>query len=563
MTTPQQLLERAHQLVPGIRARARETEQLRSLPTQTVAELGEAGILRALQPRAFGGDELSMRALVELSAEVARGCGSSGWCTAIFAVQQERAAAQRAEDRFGAEVDSLERSLNAAISKRISEFNVGLDFVSSSPSVDADQFQAFLSQRSNNRSAPVEGDPGFAISEFVVDLDELEARERSAGRDDFSVFAPLPTNAPERVIITHLERDIPVMGRSFVGFDVTGFQGMLQPAGILDTTGEVFAQVTTISELFGAFRLSGTTTPDVGEYEEGVIYLIARYETLDGSVDGYITRLESITDIIEEVQPVIEPGFRLTANLGPDAPIAVIDNQSDRDTYLGTTLQVSGTSRDEIVDLAPLELALFASEEIRESSRGYSNARLWLIGIGGALLLALFAIMRAHQARRLADAGVELEIAQTMASTDPLTGLLNRQGLVDVTELPDPRPGVLLFIDLDNFKSVNDQDGHAAGDRVLRRVGAALRQLVRNDDAVCRLGGDEFLLFLPCPIEQERIVELEAEIIDAIRSIDNRISASIGAATRTFEHMVPIENLLRKSDAAMYQDKRSKKAAGR
>jgi len=86
MTTAQQLLERARELVPGIRERACDAERLRSLPPETVAELGEAGILRALQPRAFGGDELSMRALVELSAEVARGCGSSGWCTAIFAV---------------------------------------------------------------------------------------------------------------------------------------------------------------------------------------------------------------------------------------------------------------------------------------------------------------------------------------------------------------------------------------------------------------------------------------------------------------------------------------------
>lgn len=483
--------------------------------------------------------------------------------TAIFAVQQERAATQRAQDRFNAHVDTLERSFNAAISKRITEFNVGLDFVSSSPSIDAEQFQTFLTQRSDTRSAPVEGDPGFAISEFVADVDDLEARERAAGRDDFSVFAPLPTNAAERIIITHLERDVPVMGRSFVGFDVTGFQGILQPDGILDTTAEVFAQVTTISELFGAFRVTGTTTPDEAEYEEGVIYLIARYETLDGSIDGYITRLESITDIIDEVQTEIEPGFRLVADLDQGAPIAVIDNQSDRDTYLRSPLRVSGTSRNETVDLEPLGLELFASEDIRDGSRGYSNTRLWLIGISGALALALFAMMRAHQARRLADAGVELQIAQTMASTDLLTGLLNRQGLVEITELPTPRPGVLLFIDLDNFKSVNDEDGHAAGDRVLRRIGAALRQLVRTEDAVCRLGGDEFLVFLPSPVDDERIDALESLIISAVHSIDDRISASIGSATRTFDHMVPIENLLRKSDAAMYEDKRSKKSISR
>ncbi len=483
--------------------------------------------------------------------------------TSIFAVQQQRAATQRAEDRFESQVETIERSLSAAISKRINEFNVGLDFVSSSSTIDSEQFQAFLRQRSGNRSAPVEGDPGFAISEFVADLDALEAREQAAGRTEFSVFAPLPSVAPERVIITHLERDIPVMGRSFIGFDVTGFQGILQPDGILETTSEVFAQVTTISELFGAFRLTGTTTPDEDTYDEGVIYLIARYETLDGSISGYITRLESIADIIEDVRAQIGDGFRLSANLGQDAPIAVIDKRSDTGDYLISRLAVVGTSRDEIIDLAPLQLELAASTELVDRGRGFANARLWTIGIGSALALAGFAIMRAHQARRLADAGVELEIAQTMASTDPLTGLLNRQGLVDVTENPVPQPGVLLFIDLDNFKLVNDEDGHAAGDRVLRRIGSALRQLVRNNDAVCRLGGDEFLVFLPSPVDDERIAELESLILSAVRSIDERISASIGSATRTSEHMLPIENLLRKSDAAMYADKRSKKTPAR
>ncbi len=483
--------------------------------------------------------------------------------TAIFAVQQQRAATQRAEDYFEAQVDTLERSMSAAISQRITEFNVGLDFVSSSDAIDSDQFQAFLRQRSGDRSTPIDGDPGFTVSEFTTDMDALEARERAAGRDDFSIFAPLPSANPNRLIITHLEQDTPLLGRSFLGFDVTGFQGMLQPDGILDTTSQVFAQVTTVSDLFGAFRLSGTATPDNAGNEDGVIYLIARYEAADGSVDGYVTRLESIASIINEVRPQISEGFSLSARLGPDLPIAFVENRSTQTRYLSSRLQVTGTSRDELIDLAPLELDLVASSEIVETGRGYTNLRLWIIGVGSSLALALFAMTRARQARRLADAGVELELAQTMASTDPLTGLLNRQGLVDVTELPAPKPGVLLFIDLDNFKTVNDEDGHAAGDRVLRRIGAALRSVVRAHDAVCRLGGDEFLVFLPCPIDRERIDELESQIIASVRAIDSRISASIGSAVRSPEHMLPIETLLRKSDAAMYADKRSKKTADR
>lgn len=122
---------------------------------------------------------------------------------------------------------------------------------------------------------------------------------------------------------------------------------------------------------------------------------------------------------------------------------------------------------------------------------------------------------------------------------------------------------MLLFIDVDNFKTVNDEDGHAEGDRVLRRIGESLRNLVRVDDAICRLGGDEFLVFLPAPVESHRVDNLEASIIDSVRAIDDRISCSIGHARRTPDNMLDIEMLLKLSDLAMYENKRNKAAARR
>jgi len=85
---------------------------------------------------------------------------------------------------------------------------------------------------------------------------------------------------------------------------------------------------------------------------------------------------------------------------------------------------------------------------------------------------------------------------------DPLTGLLNRAGLDLVTSTPDadrrlPAPRAIVVMDLDGFKSVNDENGHAEGDRVLCEVGATILRVCRADDIAVRLGGDEFILLLP------------------------------------------------------------------
>lgn len=79
-------------------------------------------------------------------------------------------------------------------------------------------------------------------------------------------------------------------------------------------------------------------------------------------------------------------------------------------------------------------------------------------------------------------------------TTDPLTGLSNRLALERA--FTDARPIGLLYVDVDHFKSINDRDGHAAGDDVLLRLGDVLRKCARAGDVVARLGGDEFVILL-------------------------------------------------------------------
>src|SRR5207253_6840046 len=88
-----------------------------------------------------------------------------------------------------------------------------------------------------------------------------------------------------------------------------------------------------------------------------------------------------------------------------------------------------------------------------------------------------------------------------LAFYDPLTKLPNRQLLLDrlqraVSEAQQPREGALMFIDLDNFKVLNDTLGHQKGDQLLQQVAERLRSCVARGDTVARLGGDEFVILL-------------------------------------------------------------------
>ncbi|PWE40624.1 GGDEF domain-containing protein [Pseudomonas prosekii] len=153
------------------------------------------------------------------------------------------------------------------------------------------------------------------------------------------------------------------------------------------------------------------------------------------------------------------------------------------------------------------------------------------------------------------------------AVTDPLTGLLNRRGFhqtVDNLLLRGERSDgawVLLYLDLDGFKRVNDSLGHDAGDRVLRWVSEQLKACLRPFDILARMGGDEFtaLLDLEFPEQAAKIAEKLIErvsICQQIEGLDIALGASIGIATYP-DCGSNLDGLLRASDIAMYEAKRA------
>jgi len=168
----------------------------------------------------------------------------------------------------------------------------------------------------------------------------------------------------------------------------------------------------------------------------------------------------------------------------------------------------------------------------------------------------------ANHAMEALAVATQLEETRFLADHDPLTRLLNRRALLlelgAAAEECEQRPLALVFLDVDNFKEINDQHGHAAGDRVLVLFAALLAELVRSTDHAFRVGGDEFALLL-CGATEAEAREVVARIIDAVEAnIDplvRTLNASFGVATsRTREEP---QELLRIADEAMYQAKRS------
>jgi diguanylate cyclase (GGDEF)-like protein/PAS domain S-box-containing protein len=165
---------------------------------------------------------------------------------------------------------------------------------------------------------------------------------------------------------------------------------------------------------------------------------------------------------------------------------------------------------------------------------------------------------------KLEESSTRLE---QLVKTDPLTGLLNRRGLesVLIRELSLARRNgdevVGIVIDLDNFKGINDTHGHAAGDLVLKTVSNILQDAVRTSDWVGRVGGDEFIVFLPSTsLEQgAQIAErIRSSVADSLIQKNGQLikaTTSLGVATLPYE-VETLEQVLELTKSGLKSSKR-------
>ena len=158
------------------------------------------------------------------------------------------------------------------------------------------------------------------------------------------------------------------------------------------------------------------------------------------------------------------------------------------------------------------------------------------------------------------------EELRDLAYHDELTGLPNRSLLYDRLGLAITQSHrqashlALLFLDLDDFKAVNDTFGHGSGDRLLVELAARVRSSVRAGDTVARFGGDEFIVLLDSVTGPEDAAGVAAKVLEAVRApvrIEGHevaIAASVGVSVYPRDGTSPDE-LVRSADAAMYRDK--------
>ncbi|WLD57254.1 biofilm regulation diguanylate cyclase SiaD [Salinispirillum sp. LH 10-3-1] len=153
---------------------------------------------------------------------------------------------------------------------------------------------------------------------------------------------------------------------------------------------------------------------------------------------------------------------------------------------------------------------------------------------------------------------------------DPLTGLPNRRYMIErlreqvAREEREEEGFTLLMLDIDHFKTINDQYGHDAGDRVLIAVAAAIQQCLRDYDACARWGGEEFLVFLQ-HMSLDEAQSVAIRVLDAVRNID--VGQTIGGTTKALssltlsagvaEHQAQehYEDTIKRADQALYDAK--------
>jgi diguanylate cyclase (GGDEF)-like protein len=160
-----------------------------------------------------------------------------------------------------------------------------------------------------------------------------------------------------------------------------------------------------------------------------------------------------------------------------------------------------------------------------------------------------------------------LKLEERLSREDSLTEVANARSFYQYVSQEvertkrHGRPFTLAYIDVDNFKGINDGHGHAVGDDVLRRMAQTIRSNIRSIDVVARLGGDEFALLLPeTGTEEARtaIERLRERLRDGVGENGMRVTSSFGVVT-VAGAPPPVRKIVRKADDLMYSAKQSGK----
>ncbi len=472
--------------------------------------------------------------------------------TSLMAVMQQDAAEREQQLMFEQVVERQHLVLADGVAGHLHELDEAVDFVTAVFPSDVEEYRRFFGS-SVLAEKLSKLDPGVFVVERI-DLDgvgALESREHALGNDDFTVQILEPPSTDSYLVVTRTEKDVTLGQLSIEGLEISSLVSELlesdaPPAGQLikplddnslltqllvsGQVGEVAASPATIVAVTNSIPDTAT-----GETIAWVLRLFDPRTLLTG-LDANVDRRLNVEVSMDVLDSPVTLGETDEPLLFADAPLAA--------EVTTTTSGLTWTTR------------IWASSEFGVPTKLLDQGATWTFGLLVTSAVMIGAVWRAVQEFRLSRANFELEHARTLASTDSLTGLLNRQGFIDgVRELDPGMCGTLFFIDLDGFKQVNDTRGHEAGDTVLREAATLLSSQFRSVDLVGRFGGDEFAVFTPELVDDEHHARLSERVIESLSVLEDEVSCSVGATTKGPHDPVDVLELIRRADEAMYRAK--------
>lgn len=186
----------------------------------------------------------------------------------------------------------------------------------------------------------------------------------------------------------------------------------------------------------------------------------------------------------------------------------------------------------------------------------------------GVIALAVLTLLATASALVILDVSATLKAEISLARTDPLTTLLNRRGFLEAAALEFRRAArhqnavTLIYMDVDDFKKINDSLGHEAGDRLLKDVSASIRDAIRDADVAARLGGDEFAILLSettARVSQDSADRVRAHVLAELSRRGWGVTLSVGAITAP-AIATDTATLVHAADELMYGAKRDGKS---
>lgn len=206
-------------------------------------------------------------------------------------------------------------------------------------------------------------------------------------------------------------------------------------------------------------------------------------------------------------------------------------------------------------------VALFIHDMLMLKMHAYPVVPLWNIMVSACFFL--FAVYTLSSLKLVLTKQTEL------ANIDYLTRIANRKFFSEMAHyemgkaLRYHHQVSIAYVDIDDLKKVNDEFGHHAGDTVLKTVAETIRENIRDIDIAARIGGDEFVIFLPETDYKntDRVIQrIKKKLSDAAQNKNLPINTSIGVITCAYPFLCPLEDIIKAADTLMYKAKKEGKA---